>query len=68
MVQPRLAGYECVGILLSICVRYELLRDSGFTHSQLVNATAALLHAMATGQPPDDQPRPARRRGKPAED
>jgi AcrR family transcriptional regulator len=66
MVQPRLAGYECVGILLSICVRYELLRDSGFTHGQLVNTTAALLHAMATGQPPDDQPRPARRRGKPA--
>jgi AcrR family transcriptional regulator len=54
VVQPRLAGYECVGILLSICVRYELLRDSGFSHSQLVDTTAALLHSMATGQPPDE--------------
>ena len=64
LVQPRLAGYECVGMLLSISTRYELLRDSGFSHGQLVNTTAALLHAMATGQPPDDRPRPARRRAK----
>lgn len=48
-VQPRLAGYECVGLLLSVGVRYELLRESGFSDAQLVNTTAALLHSMATG-------------------
>jgi AcrR family transcriptional regulator len=52
VVQPRLAGYECVGLVLSISVRYELLRESGFSHSQLVNTTAALLHSMATGLGP----------------
>jgi len=52
VVQPRLAGYECVGLVLSISVRYELLRESGFSHGQLVTTTAALLHAMATGLGP----------------
>ncbi len=65
MVQPRLAGYECVGLVLSICVRYDLLLDSGFTHAQLINTTASLLHTIATGQPPDDAP-PAQRRRRTA--
>jgi AcrR family transcriptional regulator len=51
-VQPRLAGYECVGLVLSVSVRYELLRKSGFSHTQLVNTTATLLHSMATGLGP----------------
>jgi AcrR family transcriptional regulator len=56
-VQPRLAGYECVGLVTSISVRYELLRESGFSHGQLVNTTAALLRAIATGQGPDGERR-----------
>jgi AcrR family transcriptional regulator len=61
-VQPRLAGYECVGLVLSVSVRYELLRDSGFSHAQLVNTTAALLHSMATGLTPTDEAKTPRKR------
>jgi AcrR family transcriptional regulator len=46
---PRLVGYECVGILSSTSTRYELLRASGFSHDQLVETTARLLHLIATG-------------------
>jgi AcrR family transcriptional regulator len=48
-IAPRLAGYECVSIIGSVSQRYELLRASGFTHVQLVETTARLLHMIATG-------------------
>ena len=48
-VTPRLAGYECVGIIFSAGQKYELLMASGFTHDQLVETTARLLHMIATG-------------------
>jgi AcrR family transcriptional regulator len=48
-ITPRLCGYECVGIIGSTGQRYELLIASGFTHEQLVETTARLLHLIATG-------------------
>jgi AcrR family transcriptional regulator len=48
-ITPRLAGYECVGVIGSIGQRYSLLLASGFTHDQLVETTARLLHLIATG-------------------
>jgi AcrR family transcriptional regulator len=50
-VTPRLAGYECTGIINSTGQKYELLIASGFSHGQLVETTARLLHLMATGGP-----------------
>lgn len=43
-IQPRLAGYECVGMLSSAGSRYDLFRASGFSHEQLVETTAQLIH------------------------
>jgi AcrR family transcriptional regulator len=48
-ITPRLAGYECVSIIGSTGAKYELLIASGFTHQQLVETTARLLHLLATG-------------------
>ena len=48
-VQPRLAGYECISVLQSVCGAYDLLASSGFTHEQLVETTARLLHMIAVG-------------------
>ena len=48
-ITPRLAGYECVSIIGSTGAKYELLIASGFTHEQLVETTARLLHLIATG-------------------
>lgn len=48
-ITPRLAGYECVGVIASAGQRYELLIASGFTHRELVETTARLLHLIATG-------------------
>lgn len=48
-IQPRLAGYECVGMLGSMGQTYKLLRSSGFSHEELVETTARLLHAVAVG-------------------
>jgi AcrR family transcriptional regulator len=48
-IAPRLAGYECVTVIGSVSQRYELLRASGFSHQQLVETTARLLHTIATG-------------------
>lgn len=48
-VQPRLAGYECVGLISSAAVKYDLLRDSGFSHDQLIETNARLVHMIATG-------------------
>lgn len=48
-ITPRLAGYECVSVLASTGQRYELLIASGFSHDQLVETTARLLHLIATG-------------------
>ncbi len=47
---PRLVGYECVSIIGSAGQKYELLIASGFTHEQLVETTARLLHSIATGR------------------
>jgi AcrR family transcriptional regulator len=49
-VTPRLVGYECVSIIASTGQKYELLMASGFTHDQLVETTARLLHSIATGR------------------
>jgi AcrR family transcriptional regulator len=51
-IHPRLAGYECVGLIASAATRYGLLLRSGFTHAQLVETNARLLHMIATGLPP----------------
>lgn len=48
-VQPRLVGYECVGLLSSIGLKYLLLRNSGFAHADLVETTARLIHTIAMG-------------------
>jgi AcrR family transcriptional regulator len=48
-VQPRLASYECIGILGSVGGAYELLTGSGFSHDQMVETTARLLHMIAVG-------------------
>lgn len=49
-IQPRLASYECVGMLGSMGQAYELLSGSGFSHDELVETTARLLHAAAVGE------------------
>jgi len=51
-VVPRLAGYECVGLVGSLGKKYELLRASGFSHRDLVGTTARILHLIATGAKP----------------
>jgi AcrR family transcriptional regulator len=48
-LQPRLAGYECVGLVSSAASKYSLLLDSGFSRAQLVETTARMLHMIATG-------------------
>ncbi|MDB5423218.1 MAG: regulatory protein TetR [Phenylobacterium sp.] len=48
-LQPRLAGYECIALISSAAGKYELLRESGFSHKQLVETNARLLHLIATG-------------------
>lgn len=55
-VQPRLAGYECIALISSASNKYDLLRESGFSHKQLVETNARLLHTITTGlaTPPDD--------------
>ena len=45
-IQPRLAGYECVGMLAAAGSRYELFRASGFSHEQLIETTARVLHRL----------------------
>lgn len=54
-VHPRLAGYECIGLISSAASRYDLLRESGFSHKHLVETNARLLHMIATGiaNPPE---------------
>jgi AcrR family transcriptional regulator len=49
-VNPRLAGYECVGLLGAIGSRRTLLLDSGFPPKELVETTARLLLALTTGR------------------
>jgi hypothetical protein len=48
-VEPRLAGYECVGLIAAAAGQYKLLRASGFSHQQLVETNARLIHTVATG-------------------
>ena len=48
-VEPRLAGYECVGLIGAAGSGYALLRASGFSHQQLIETNARLIHMMATG-------------------
>jgi AcrR family transcriptional regulator len=48
-VQPRLAGYECVGLISSASSKYALLLQSGFSRTQLIETNARLLHMIATG-------------------
>ncbi len=48
-IQPRLAGYECVGILVSTAQRHRLFRHSGFSNDDLVETTARLIHILAVG-------------------
>jgi AcrR family transcriptional regulator len=48
-VQPRLAGYECIGLLSSAGGKYDLLVESGFSHKQLIETNARLVHMIATG-------------------
>ena len=48
-VQPRLAGYECVGLISSAATKFTLLVESGFTREQLIETNARLLRMIATG-------------------
>jgi AcrR family transcriptional regulator len=48
-VQPRLAGYECVGLISSAAANHSLLLESGFTRKQLVETNARLVHMIVTG-------------------
>jgi AcrR family transcriptional regulator len=48
-IQPRLAGYECVGLISSAAGKYSLLLESGFSRTQLIETNARLLHMIATG-------------------
>lgn len=48
-ITPRLAGYECISVLSSMSLRYQLMMASGFNHEQVVETTARLLHLIATG-------------------
>jgi AcrR family transcriptional regulator len=48
-IEPRLAGYECVGLIASAAGKYLLLRESGFSHKQLIETNARLVHMIATG-------------------
>ena len=48
-VHPRLAGYECVGLISSAALKFALLVESGFTPTQLVETNARLVHIIVTG-------------------
>jgi AcrR family transcriptional regulator len=48
-IEPRLGGYLCFFVIASMCVRYDLLRASGFTHDQIITTTASMLRMMASG-------------------
>ena len=48
-VNPRLAGYECVGLISSAAGKYALLLESGFSRKHLVETTARLVLLIATG-------------------
>jgi AcrR family transcriptional regulator len=54
-VEPRLAGYECVGLIASAAGKYTLLCASGFSHRQLIETNARLIHTIATGIAAPDQ-------------
>jgi AcrR family transcriptional regulator len=45
-IQPRLAGYQCVAILASAGMRYDLFRASGFSHAQIVETNAQIVHRL----------------------
>lgn len=45
-IQPRLVGYECISILSAAGSRYALFRASGFSHEQLVETTAQIIHRI----------------------
>jgi AcrR family transcriptional regulator len=49
VIQPRLAGYECVALISSAAGKHELLKESGFSHKQLIETNARLIHMIATG-------------------
>ena len=48
-LQPRLAGYECVGLISSAATKFSLLVESGFSREQLIETNARLLRMIATG-------------------
>ena len=48
-MQPRLAGYECVGLISSAATKFTLLVESGFSREQLIETNARLLRMIATG-------------------
>jgi AcrR family transcriptional regulator len=48
-MQPRLAGYECVGLISSAATKFSLLVQSGFSREQLIETNARLLRMIATG-------------------
>lgn len=48
-MQPRLAGYECVGLISSAATKFSLLVESGFSREQLIETNARLLRMIATG-------------------
>jgi AcrR family transcriptional regulator len=49
-IQPRLAGYECVSLIGSAGQKHTLLVNSGFSHKEIVETTAHMLHMIATGR------------------
>ncbi len=51
-IQPRLAGYECLGLISSAANNHALLLESGFTRKQLIETNARIVHLIATGLTP----------------
>lgn len=49
VVTPRLVGYQCVALLAAVGQRYELFQKSGFSHQNLVETSARLVHVIVTG-------------------
>jgi len=59
-LNPRLVGYECLGLVRSLSARFDLLMDSGFTRHELIDTSARTLYRMATGR---NAPPPKRKAG-----
>jgi AcrR family transcriptional regulator len=49
-INPRLVGYECVGMVRAVSARFGLLLDSGFSRHELIDTSARILYRLVTGR------------------